>query len=436
MKYDIAVIGGGPAGYTAAIVAGMSGARVVLFEKEHLGGICLNYGCVPTKAILKSAVTYRHIRKADIIGIKSENVGFDASVVIERAKNVIAKLNKGIEYLLNKAGVTIVKDKAEITSPHYVKAADKSFECENIIIATGARPRKIPNVLIDGDKIMNYKDALFFKTLPKDMAVIGSGAIGMEFAEIYSSFGSRITMIEKEERILPAEDKDVSDLMKRILTKRGYRIITGARITSFVVKDGKVVVSLHDGQDIVCDKVLVAAGVVGNIEGIGLEKIGVATANGHILTDQDFATNIDGVYAVGDVADHPPYLAHKAMHDAKNCVKMLSGKKYLPVDSVFVPSCIYTSPQIASFGTKSYRAGKRFLMANAKALCDGETDGFIKTYIDNEDNITGASMIGEGVAEIIGCYLAMAAKDPAEIIMPHPSLAESITASIEDVVPF
>ena len=434
MKYDIAVIGGGPAGYTAAIVAGMSGARVVLFEKEHLGGICLNYGCVPTKAILKSAATYSHIGKADIIGIKSENVGFNLSVVIERAKNVIAKLNKGMEYLLDKAGVTIVKEKAEITSPHYVKAADKSFECENIIIATGARPRKIPNVPIDGDKIMNYKDALFFKTLPKDMAVIGSGAIGMEFAEIYSSFGSRITMIEKEERILPEEDKDVSDLMKRILTKRGYRIITGAGITSAVVKDGKAVVSLHDGQDIVCDKVLVAAGVVGNIEGIGLEKVGVVTANGHILTDQDFATNIDGVYAVGDAANHPPYLAHKAMHDAKNCVKMLLGKEYLPVDAGFTPSCIYTSPQIASFGVKNGKAGKRFLMSNAKALCDGEPDGFIKTYVDDYGNVVGASLIGEDVAEIIGSYLAMAAKNVSEIIMPHPSLSESVTASLEDVI--
>jgi len=435
MKYDIAIIGGGPAGYTAAITAGMGGAKTVLFEKQHLGGICLHYGCVPTKAILKSAAIYRGFKKAETMGIKAENVEFDLSVVIGRAKDIIDKLNKGVEYLLDRAGITVIKAEAEITSPGSVSAAGENFECGSIIIATGARSRKIPNVLADGDKIVNYKEALFFKSVPENMIVIGSGAIGMEFAEIYSSFGSKITLIEKEQRILPGEEKDVSDLMKRILTKRGYRILTGTEIASVVAKDGKAVVGLHDGRDLIGDKVLVAAGITGNIENIGLEKVGVVAANGHIITDQNFTTNVKGIYAVGDVADHPPYLAHKAMHEAKNCAKMLLGKEYLPVDSCFVPSCVYTSPQIASFGIKNGQNGKRFLMTNAKALCDGEPDGFIKTYVDNGNNIVGASMIGDGVAEIIGSYLAMNAKSAAEIIMPHPSLSESITSSIEDIVP-
>jgi len=434
MKYDIAIIGGGPAGYTAAVVAGMNGARTVLFEKEHLGGICLNYGCVPTKAILKSASTYRRIMTADVMGIKSENVEFDLDVVTGRARNVIAKLNKGIEYMLTKSDVRVVTAAAEIVSPHSIAAGDEMFDCSSIIIATGAVPRKIPNVQTDGKKIVTYKDALFLESVPESMVIVGSGAIGMEFAEIYSSFGSKITVIEKENRILPSEEKDVSDLMRRILVKRGYQILVNAVIKSAVIKKDKVVVRLNDGQDLVCDKVLVATGIIGNIENIGLEKIGVATANGHIITDRDFTTNVKNIYAVGDVADHPPYVAHKAMHDAKNCVKMLLGKEYLPVDAGFTPSCIYTSPQIASFGVKNGKAGKRFLMSNAKALCDGEPDGFIKTYVDDYGNVVGASLIGEDVAEIIGGCLAMAAKNVSEIIMPHPSLSESVTALLEDVI--
>ncbi|OPZ76885.1 MAG: Dihydrolipoyl dehydrogenase [Alphaproteobacteria bacterium ADurb.Bin438] len=430
MEYDIAIIGGGPAGYAGAIKAAKLGLKTILFEKEHLGGICLNYGCIPTKALLKSAITYRKAKDFEKLGLSAENLSYNLEKVVKRSRDISSRLAMGVAFLLKKNGVEVVNSHAIITGNNEITANETKYNCKNIIIATGAKPRSIPNVEIDGEFIVNYKEAMLPKSIPARLTIIGSGAIGMEFAEIYSSLGSKITVIEAMDRIMPNEEVEVSDTMKRILTKRGYEFITSGFVKSITKENDIIKTVLEDSKEIISDKVLVAIGVTGNIQNIGLENIGIETFKGHVKTDDFFKTNIPNIYAVGDVAS-PPYLAHKASHEAIKCVELICGKTIKPIDKNNIPFCTYTSPQVASFGVKQGKVGKFPMLANGKALTSGENDGFIKAYVDETNGkVIGATMVGEEVTELLSTFLALNNNDVEELMLAHPTLSESISEAI------
>lgn len=453
-SYDVLVIGAGPGGYVAAIRAAQHGLKVAVIERGELGGVCANVGCIPTKAMLHGADVAHAIQESAALGFAVAGVVFDIDQLVGYSRSVVRRLTGGIAALLKANAVEVVRGTAEVTAKGRVTVTDDDgratlLAASHIIVATGARPRLLPGMEPDGDRIWTSTDALHPQELPSSLLVIGSGAIGIEFASLYSDLGSSVTVLEALPSILPAEDADVSATVVRQLKGRGITLASGVRVDSVVAGPDAVSTTFtsSDGheQQIVTDRVLVAAGVVPNTEGLGLEELGVTFQRGFIRTDEWCATGVAGLYAIGDVAGGP-CLAHKASHEAFICVDHLVGDKQVhPLDRPFIPRCTYSRPQIASIGLTEAQAnatgrplhiGTFDLSGNGKALAQGEGTGFAKTIFDAETGeLLGAHMVGPEVTELIQGFsiahgLEATDESLAQIVFPHPSVSEAIHESV------
>jgi dihydrolipoamide dehydrogenase len=468
-QYDLLVIGAGPGGYVAAIRGAQLGMKVAIVEREHMAGICSNWGCIPTKALLRSAEIYGHMSHAKDYGLTAETFGFDLDGVVKRSRAIAAQMNNGVQFLMKKNKVDIIWGEAVITAPGEVKVGaskkpvvqpqgpvpknalgEGTYKAKNIIVATGARPRVLPGIEPDGDKIWTYFEALKPASMPKSLVVMGSGAIGIEFASFYRSLGAEVTVIELLPQILPVEDAEISALARKRLEKRGIKFLTEAKVAK-VDKAGDGVVAhveLKDGskQEVRGDKLISAVGVQCNIEGIGLETVGVKTERGAIVIDDYGATNVKGIWAIGDVAG-PPMLAHKAEHEAVITVEKIAGLPVHGLDRRKVPGCTYCEPQVASVGLTEAKAkelgreikvGRFPFVGNGKAIALGEPDGLVKTIFDAKSGeLLGAHMVGAEVTELIqGFVVAMNLETTEEELMhtifPHPTLSETMKESVLD----
>ena len=449
-KYDIVVLGGGPGGYVAAIRSAQLGMSVAVVEKEHLGGICLNWGCIPTKAMLKSAEVFETLIMASNFGITADNVSFDLNKIVNRSKKIAAQLSAGVKHLLSKNNVKVIdgfgvlKDKNTISVENNGNKRD--IMADNVVVATGARAREILGIESDGNLIWNYKHALRPKRMPKKMLVVGSGAIGVEFASFYNSLGCDITVIELLNRILPNEDREIASYAKNEFEKKGIKILESARILDIKKQKTSVIVNLAISEELMTcefDTIIMATGIVGNTENIGLEALGVDIYKTHITTDEFCETNIDNIYAIGDVSG-APWLAHKASHEGVLVAEKISGIKVCPIPENSIAGCTFCNPQIASVGLTEEKAlekgydlkvGNFPFSANGKALAIGDSAGFVKTIFDSETGeLLGAHMIGPEVTElihsfVIGKQLEGTDEDFFDTIFPHPTLSEAIHES-------
>ncbi|MEM7616775.1 MAG: dihydrolipoyl dehydrogenase [Pseudomonadota bacterium] len=454
-KYDIAVIGGGPGGYVAAIRAAQLGLKAVVIEKEHLGGICLNWGCIPTKALLRSAEIYSYIQHADQYGITVKDAKFDLHKIVDRSRKISKQLSSGISHLMKKNKIDVVMGTAKLSSTKAisVQTNDKStseIKADNIIIATGARARQLPNLETDGKLIWSYREAMVPDKMPKKLLIIGSGAIGIEFASFYNSLGMDVTVAEVQERILPVEDAEISELAKKSFEKQGIKIKTKAIVKSFKKKADNVDVTISlNGKDKVenFDRVIMAVGVVGNTENIGLEKTKIKIEKGHIATNEWMCTDEPNIFAIGDVTA-PPWLAHKASHEAILAVEKIKGLPNLkPIKKENIPGCTYCHPQIASIGLTEAKAkelgnkikvGRFPFIGNGKAIALGETEGLIKTiFAEETGELLGAHLIGAEVTELINNFALGKTMEATELdfmhtIFPHPTLSEMLHESVLD----
>ena len=467
--YDVLIIGGGPGGYVTAIRSAQLGFRTAVVEREHLGGICLNWGCIPTKALLRSAEVFHYFQHPDAYGLKAEKVGFDISAVVKRSRGVSAQLNGGVGFLMKKNKVDVIWGEATITKPGEVKVSapkksvqgppvpapkgalgEGTYSAKNIIVATGARPRSLPG--LEGDKklVWTYFEAMVPTEMPKSLLVIGSGAIGIEFASFYRYMGAEVTVVEVLPQILPVEDEEIAAHARKRFEKQGIKILSGAKVAKLDKgsNDVTATVETSDGktQQIKVDRVISAVGVVGNIENLGLEALGVKTDRGCVVTDGLGRTNVKGIYAIGDVAG-PPMLAHKAEHEGVICVEGIKGMHVHPMDKAKIPGCTYCQPQIASVGLTEKKAkeqgrevkvGRFPFNGNGKAIALGEPEGLVKTIFDAETGeLIGAHMVGAEVTELIqGFVIAMNLETTEEELMhavfPHPTLSEMMHESVLD----
>lgn len=451
-EYDVVVIGSGPGGYVAAIRAAQLGHKTAIIEKDNLGGVCLNWGCIPTKALLKSSEVYSILKKSDYYGISAKEITFDFDKVINRSRDVAKSLSDGIGFLLKKNNIDHLSGNAEILDENLLKLTNKSkdrdISFKNLIIATGASAKELPNISFTSN-IWSYREAMTPKELPKSLAVIGSGAIGVEFANFYNSLGVDVTVIELADKILPLEDNEISDYAKNEFEKQGIKFQIGSYVESVEEKkDGchLKVVSNSDKSisNLKSDKVIMAVGITGNINNIGLENVNIKTENGHILTNENMQTNVSNIYAIGDVAG-APWLAHKASHEGIIAVDFLSGLSVHPINNNNIPGCVYSSPQVASVGLteekakeqfQSIRVGKFPLVANGKAKAISNDTGFVKVIYDKETGeLLGAHMIGEGVTELIHGYtiaknMEGTEEDIINTIFPHPTISESLHEAV------
>ena len=451
-EYDVVVIGSGPGGYVAAIRAAQLGHKTAIIEKDNLGGVCLNWGCIPTKALLKSSEVYSILKKSDYYGISAKEITFDFDKVINRSRDVAKSLSDGIGFLLKKNNIDHISGNAEILDENLLKLTNKSkdrdISFKNLIIATGASAKELPNISFTSN-IWSYREAMTPKELPKSLAVIGSGAIGVEFANFYNSLGVDVTVIELADKILPLEDNEISDYAKNEFEKQGIKFQIGSYVESVEEKkDGchLKVVSNSDKSvsNLKSDKVIMAVGITGNINNIGLENVNIKTENGHILTNENMQTNVSNIYAIGDVAG-APWLAHKASHEGIIAVDFLSGLSVHPINNNNIPGCVYSSPQVASVGLteekakeqfQSIRVGKFPLVANGKAKAISNDTGFVKVIYDKETGeLLGAHMIGEGVTELIHGYtiaknMEGTEEDIINTIFPHPTISESLHEAV------
>jgi dihydrolipoamide dehydrogenase len=450
--YDMIVIGGGPGGYVSAIRGAQLGLSVALIEKEHLGGICLNWGCIPTKSLLDSAKTLTAITNLTKDGIIINDLQVDHNVIFQRSRAASEKLVKGISYLINKNEVDFFSGTAVISGIYEVTVKGKNsiiLKSKNIVLATGASPKKLDSVPTDGKKIWNYKDALKGLFIPSSLLIVGSGAIGMEFASFYNSIGTKVTVVEVMDRILINEDSEISKFAKKSYEKKGIKIILNSHVVSISEKKDLVEAKISSEQDRVkFDAVLVAIGITGNSDSIGLEEIGVKTKSNHIEVDEWCKTNVDGIFAIGDVAA-APWLAHKASHEGVMVANLIAGKDPIPVNKTSIANCTYSYPEIASIGLTEQQAidkkikiniGNFPLIGNGKAVVLDDTDGFIKTIYNAETGeLLGAHMIGPNVTELIGSYaiglgLEITDEDFVHTILPHPTLSEAIHESALDAL--
>jgi len=446
--YDVAIIGSGPGGYVAAIRASQLDLKTVLIERENLGGICLNWGCFPTKALLKSAETYASFKHAKDFGLSVDNVSFDFNKIIERSRKVADINSKGVEFLMKKNKIDVVIGNAKLIAANKIDiTADgkktSQIEAKNIILATGGRPRSVPGIEIDGDKIIEYRKAMSLEKKPESMVIIGAGAIGVEFAYFYNQFGTEITIIEMLDSILPIEDHEITDILSKSFKKSKINLHTSAKVESIKKsKTGIEVTFSKDGktETISAEKALIAIGIQGNVEDIGLESIGIKIEKGFVPVDQWYQTNVAGVYAIGDVTG-PPLLAHVASHEAIICVEKIAGKKPHVLDYDSIPGCTYCQPQIASIGMTEAKAkdagyevtiGKFPYAASGKARAIGERDGIVKLIFDKKyGELLGAHIIGAEATELIA-ELGIAktfettAHELASTIHAHPTLSEMI----------
>ncbi|CUS80792.1 dihydrolipoamide dehydrogenase [Candidatus Kryptonium thompsonii] len=453
-KFDVVIIGGGPGGYVAAIRASQLGFKTALIEKDRVGGICLNWGCIPTKALLKSAELYNLMKRADEFGLKLENLAFDFKKVIQRSRQVAERLTRGVEFLLKKNNVTKISGEGFILKQNVVGVkGDKDemeIESRNIIIATGARPREIPGIKVDGKFIITSKEAMLLEEPPKSMIIIGAGAIGVEFAYFYNSFGTKITLIEMMPSILTNEDREITDILAKSFQKSGIEILTETKVISAAQEDNLAVVKIErrNGEEILkADVALVAIGVRGNTDGIGLENVGVEVENTFIKVDKKtYKTNVDGIYAIGDVIG-PPLLAHVASAEGIRCVENIAGVETLPVDYNGIPNCTYCIPQVASIGLTEQKAielgyeirvGRFPFRANGKALALGETEGMVKVIFDAKyGELLGAHIIGPEATELIAEFgvvktLEGTAFEIAKTVHAHPTLSETLMEASAD----
>ena len=461
-SFDIIVIGSGPGGYVSAIRAAQLGFKTAIVEREYLGGICLNWGCIPTKALLRSAEIYHYLQHAPSYGLRVSEVGYDAKAVVERSRKVAKRLNDGVAFLMKKNKIAVIWGAAALDGPGRIRvkpakvAAPKgalgegSYQASHIIIATGARPRVLPGIEPDQRLIWTYFEAMLPPAMPKSLLVVGSGAIGMEFASFYRSFGVEVTVVEILPQILPAEDAEIAQFARKAFERQGMKIFTQAKVTKLDKQADSVTASFEDGKGtthpLSAERVISAVGVVGNIENLGLEKLGVKTNRGTIATDGYGRSSVAGIYAIGDVAG-PPMLAHKAEHEGVVCVEAIRGLKPHPLDKAKVPGCTYCQPQIASVGLTEQAAkeqgrpvkiGRFPFVGNGKAIALGEDQGLVKTIFDaNSGQLLGAHMVGAEVTELIqGFVIAMQLETTEEDLMhtvfPHPTLSETMHESVLD----
>ncbi len=458
-NYDVIVIGSGPGGYVTAIRSAQLGFRTAVVENKYLGGICLNWGCIPTKALLRSAEIYHYMEHAKDYGLSASNVAYDPSAVVKRSRGVAAQLSNGVAFLLKKNKVNVIWGTATLAGGGKVsvKAADNpikgalgggDYSAKHIILATGARPRALPGLEPDRKLVWTYFEAMVPEKMPKSLLVVGSGAIGIEFASFFKTMGADVTVVEVLPQILPVEDEEIAALARKRFEKQGMRILTSAKVTKLDKKPDSVTATIEDEkgkvETITVDRVISAVGVVGNIENLGLEKLGVKTDRGTIVTDGYGRTNVPGVYAIGDVAG-PPMLAHKAEHEGVVCVETIAGLKTHPLDKLMIPGCTYCNPQVASVGLTEKKAkdagrevkvGKFPFIGNGKAIALGEPDGLVKTIFDAKTGqLLGAHMVGAEVTELIqGFVIAMNLETTEEELMhtvfPHPTLSEMMHESV------
>ena len=451
--FDLIVLGAGPGGYVAAIRASQLGLNVAVVEREHLGGICLNWGCIPTKAMLRSAEVYHLAERAKEFGLSAEKISFDLNKIVERSRKIAGQLNQGVGHLLKKNKVTVFSGEAKLLDRSNVSInSDGKYEKitgKNIVLATGARARELPGMEADGDLVWTYKHALTPSRMPKKLLVIGSGAIGVEFASFYNTFGANTTIVEVLDRILPVEDEDVSSLAAEQFAKQGMTIKTGAKVQKLEKKKNQVVASIDCNgvtEVLEFDTVISAVGIIGNIEGLGLEEVGVETKANHVVTDEYCETTASGIYAIGDLTG-APWLAHKASHEGVLVAEKIAGQSVKPINPIAIPGCTYSYPQIASVGLTEAQAqkagykinvGKFPFIGNGKAIALGEKEGFIKTIFDTSSGeLLGAHMIGAEVTELIQGYVIGQALETTEddlihAVFPHPTLSEMMHESVLD----
>ena len=468
-SYDLIVIGAGPGGYTAAIRAAQLGLKTAIVEREHMAGICSNWGCIPTKALLRSAEVYGHMTHAKDYGLSATKFDFDIAAIVERSRKIAGQMNNGVQFLMKKNKVDIIWGEATITAPGEIKVGkmqkkpvepqwpgpknplgEGTYKAKNIIISTGARPRVLPGIEPDGEKIWTYFEAMKPASFPKTLTIMGSGAIGMEFASFYRSLGAEVTVVELLPQILPVEDAEIAAHVRKRFDKRGIKILTDAKVAK--VDKSKTGVTAHvelkDGskQELKSDALISAVGVQCNTENLGLEKLGVKIERGAIVIDPYGRTNVKGIWAIGDVAG-PPMLAHKAEHEAVVTVETIAGHKIHPLDKLRVPGCTYCEPQVASVGLTEAKAkelgrevkiGRFPFIGNGKAVALGESEGLVKTIFDAKTGeLLGAHMVGAEVTELIQGFVVAIGLETTEedlfhTIFPHPTLSETMKESALD----
>ena len=461
-NYDVIIIGSGPGGYVTAIRAAQLGFKTAIVEREFLGGICLNWGCIPTKALLRSAEILHYLQHAKDYGLSAGQVTYDSSAVVKRSRAVAKRLNDGVGFLMRKNKVAVIWGEAVIEAPGKVTVragrgeAPKgalgagAYAAKHIIIATGARPRVLPGIEPDKKLVWTYFEAMVPDRIPKSLLVIGSGAIGIEFASFFRTLGTEVTVVEVLPQILPVEDTEIAAFARKSFEKQGIKIFTGAKVTKLDKKSDNVTATIDDGkggtQTLTAERIISAVGVVGNIENLGLEKLGVKTDRGAIVIDGMCKTNVPGIYAIGDVAG-PPLLAHKAEHEGVICVEAIKGLHPHPMDKLLIPGCTYCSPQIASVGLTEQaakdkkldiRVGRFPFVGNGKAIALGEDQGLVKVIFDKKTGqLVGAHMVGAEVTELIqGYVIAMNLETTEEELMhtvfPHPTLSEMMKEAVLD----
>ena len=461
-SFDIIIIGSGPGGYVTAIRAAQLGFKTAIVERAYLGGVCLNWGCIPTKALLRSAEIFHYMQHAKDYGLAAEKVSYDAAAVVKRSRGASKRLNDGVGFLMKKNKVSVIWGEAAIDAPGKITVkpakADApkgalgpdAYEAKHIIIATGARPRVLPGLEPDQKLVWTYFEAMVPERVPKSLLVIGSGAIGTEFASFYRTLGAEVTVVEVLPQILPVEDAEIAGLARKAFEKQGMRIFTGAKVTRLDRQADSVTATIDDGkggtQTLAVDRVISAVGVIGNVESLGLERLGVKVDRGAIVIDGYGRTNVPGIYAIGDVAG-PPLLAHKAEHEGVICVEAIKGLKPHPMDKLKIPGCTYCAPQIASVGLTEaaakekkldIRVGRFPFIGNGKAIALGEDQGLVKVIFDKATGqLVGAHMIGAEVTELIqGYVVAMNLETTEEELMhtvfPHPTLSEMMGEAVLD----
>jgi len=451
--FDVVVIGAGPGGYVAAIRAAQLGLKTAIVEREHMGGICLNWGCIPTKALLRSADVFHLMHRAKDFGLSAEKIGFDLDAVVKRSRGVSKQLNQGIGHLMKKNKVTVFMGAATIPARGKVSVkTEKGVEditAKNIVLATGARARELPGLEADGDLVWTYKHALTPKRMPKKLLVIGSGAIGIEFASFYNTLGADTTVVEVMDRVLPVEDAEISKFAKKQFEKQGMKIRENTSVKKLDRGQGKVVAHIEAGGKVTTeefDTVISAVGIVGNVENLGLEALGVKIDRTHVVVDQYCRTGVDGLYAIGDIAG-APWLAHKASHEGVMVAERIAGHHVHPIKPNSIAGCTYCHPQVASVGLTEEKAkeaglnikvGRFPFIGNGKAIALGEPEGMIKTIFDDKTGeLLGAHMVGAEVTEmiqgyVIGRQLETTEEDLMHTVFPHPTLSEMMHESVLD----
>jgi dihydrolipoamide dehydrogenase len=453
-SYDVIIIGSGPGGYVTAIRAAQLGMKTAIVERDRLGGICLNWGCIPTKALLRSAEVYRNTQHANEFGLSVEGVKFDPEAVVKRSRGVAGRMEKGVQFLMKKNKIDVIAGEAKLekgSAAPKVVVKDTKYEAKHVILATGARAREIPaaGLKADGKRVWTYRDAMTPPEWPESLLVFGSGAIGIEFASFYAAFGVKVTVVELLDRVLPVEDEEISAFAKKRYEKEGLKILTSTEAKSLkATATGVEAVVSSNGKEetLTASHAIVAVGITGNIENLGLEALGVKTDRGHVVTDGYGKTNVAGLYAIGDVTG-APWLAHKASHEGVICIEAISGLKPHAMIKERIPGCTYSHPQVASVGLteakakaagREVRVGRFPFVGNGKAIALGEDQGLVKVVFDAKTGeLLGAHMIGAEVTELIQGYaIAMQAEvtehELMETIFPHPTLSEMMHEAVLD----